>query len=426
MEEKQNEKEVKEKKSKNETNFKTVVTNNPYNAKKVKNKSGFGKSVLLPFCSGVVGCAVVVGTCFGIPSIRSQILDNNTSTINSNSSNNASSGYVSQVSLENYSDTAVYAANKILPSIVGIKLEYTVNNAMLSMFGQPSTSTATATGSGIIISEDGYILTNNHVISSDSSNSDSYYQISEASKLTVTLFNDDTEYSATIVGKDEETDLAVIKIDKTGLPKAEFADSDSIKVGEFAMAVGNPMGMDSTVTCGIVSAVNREVTDSDGKTYTLIQTDAAINAGNSGGALVNSEGKVIGINTLKLEGTGIEGLGFAIPINSTTDITSQLIEYSKVKRPYIGLTGMDLDEETAKKYNLVAGVYVKSIEDFSSAEKAGIKPGDVIIEADGTKISTMDDLNKIKNSHKIGDEMKIKVNREGQERELTVTLGEQP
>ncbi len=426
MEEKQNEKEVKEKKSKNETNFKTVVTNNPYNAKKVKNKSGFGKSVLLPFCSGVVGCAVVVGTCFGIPSIRSQILDNNTSTINSNSSNNASSGYVSQVSLENYSDTAVYAANKILPSIVGIKLEYTVNNAMLSMFGQPSTSTATATGSGIIISEDGYILTNNHVISSDSSNSDSYYQISEASKLTVTLFNDDTEYSATIVGKDEETDLAVIKIDKTGLPKAEFADSDSIKVGEFAMAVGNPMGMDSTVTCGIVSAVNREVTDSDGKTYTLIQTDAAINAGNSGGALVNSEGKVIGINTLKLEGTGIEGLGFAIPINSTTDITSQLIEYSKVKRPYIGLTGMDLDEETAKKYNLVSGVYVKSIEDFSSAEKAGIKPGDVIIEADGTKISTMDDLNKIKNSHKIGDEMKIKVNREGQERELTVTLGEQP
>ena len=419
------EKEVKEKKSKNETNFKTVVTNNPYNAKKEKNKSGFGKSVFLPFCSGVVGCAVVVGTCFGIPSIRSQILDNNT-TINSNSSNNSSSGYVSQVSLENYSDTAVYAANKILPSIVGIKLEYTVNNAMLSMFGQPSTSTATATGSGIIISEDGYILTNNHVISSDSSNSNSYYQISEASKLTVTLFNDDTEYPATIIGKDEQTDLAVIKIDKTGLPKAEFADSDSIKVGEFAMAVGNPMGMDSTVTCGIVSAVNREVTDSDGKTYTLIQTDAAINAGNSGGALVNSEGKVIGINTLKLEGTGIEGLGFAIPINSTTDITSQLIEYSKVKRPYIGLTGMDLDEETAKKYNLVVGVYVKSIEDFSSAEKAGIKPGDVIIEADGTKITTMDDLNKIKNSHKIGDEMKIKVNREGQERELTVTLGEQP
>lgn len=311
-----------------------------------------------------------------------------------------------------------------MPSIVGIKVEYTVNNSMLSMFGQSSTSSATASGSGIIISEDGYILTNNHVISS--TNEDSFYQISEANKITVTLFNDSTEYEATIVGKDEQTDLAVIKINKTGLVKAEFADSDSIKVGEFAMAVGNPMGMQSTVTTGIISAVNREITDTDGKKYTLIQTDAAINSGNSGGALVNSEGKVIGINTLKLTGNSVEGIGFAIPINSTTDITAQLIEYSKVKRPYIGITGIDLDENTAKTYNLVVGVYVKSIEDFSSAEKAGLKPGDVIIEADGTKITNMDDLNKIKNSHKIGDEMKVKVNRDGQEKELTITLGEQP
>ena len=333
------------------------------------------------------------------------------------------------VMVSNYSDTAVYAANKILPSIVGIKLEYTVNNSMLQIFGKSASSTATATGSGIIISEDGYILTNNHVVSSSTSSSNSnssYYQVSEASKLTVTLFNDDTEYEAKIVGKDEQTDLAVIKIEKTGLSKAEFADSDSIKVGEFAMAVGNPIGMQSSVTCGIVSAVNREVTDSDGKQYTLIQTDAAINSGNSGGALVNSEGKVIGINTLKLSGTGIEGMGFAIPINSTTDITSQLIQYSKVKRPYIGITGIDLNEETAKTYNLVTGVYVKSVEDFSSGEKAGIKAGDVIIEADGSKVSTMDDLNKIKNSHKIGDEMNVKVNRNGQEKELTLTLGEQP
>ena len=378
----------------------------------------------------MIGCVVVIGTCFGVPSIRSKILNNSTSSIinnTSSSSSSSNSGYVSQVNLSNYSDTAVYAANKILPSIVGIKLEYTVNNSMLQMFGKFSSSTATATGSGIIISEDGYILTNNHVVSSSSSSSNSsYYQVSEASKLTVTLFNDDTEYEAKIVGKDEQTDLAVIKIEKSGLSKAEFADSDSIKVGEFAMAVGNPIGMQSSVTCGIVSAVNRQVTDSDGKQYTLIQTDAAINSGNSGGALVNSEGKVIGINTLKLSGTGIEGMGFAIPINSTTDITSQLIQYSKVKRPYIGITGIDLNEETAKTYNLVTGVYVKSVEDFSSGEKAGIKAGDVIIEADGTKISSMDDLNKIKNSHKIGDEMKIKVNRNGQEKDLTITLGEQP
>lgn len=417
-----------EKKENKTTNFKTVSGPVVLNQKEKKH-TGFGKSVLLPFFSGVVGCAVVIGTCFGIPSIRNQILGNHYSNTTTTNTNNQSSGYVSQASLSNYSDTAVYAANKILPSIVGIKIEYTVNNQMMAMFGKSATSTATASGSGIIISEDGYILTNNHVVSSstsDTSSSDSYYQISEATKLTVTLFNDNTEYTAKIVGKDEQTDLAVIKIEKTGLSKAEFADSDSIKVGDFAMAVGNPIGLQSSVTAGIVSAVNREVTDSDGKKFTLIQTDAAINAGNSGGALVNSEGKVIGINTLKMSGTGIEGMGFAIPINSTTDVTSQLIQYSKVKRPYIGISGIDLNDETAKTYNLVAGVYVKSVEDFSSAEKAGVKPGDVIIEADGTKITSMDDLNKIKNSHKIGDEMKVKVNREGQEKELTIKLGEQP
>ena len=170
----------------------------------------------------------------------------------------------------------------------------------------------------------------------------------------------------------------------------------------------------------------RVQTDSEGKKFTLIQTDASINSGNSGGALVNSEGKVIGINTLKLSGTGIEGMGFAIPINSTTDITSQLIQYSKVKRPYIGITGLDLNEQMAKTYKLVVGVYVKSVEDFSAAEKAGIKAGDVIVEAEGKKITKMDELNEIKNSHKIGDEIKIKVNRNGEEKELTVTLGEQP
>ena len=418
-----------EENEKNETKFKAipVTGSSSYNKneKSQKNKTGFGKTVILPFVSGVVGCSVVLGTCFGVPSIRSKLINNSSSNIStSNSSSTQSNGYVTQTSLSNYSDTAVYAANKILPSIVGIKIEYTVNTQ--SFFGRSSSSTATASGSGIIISDDGYILTNNHVVSSSTSESNSYYQITDAGKVTVTLFGDETEYEAKIVGQDEQTDLAVIKIEKTGLTKAEFADSDSVKVGEFAMAVGNPVNMNSTVTTGIVSAVNRKITDSDGKTYTCIQTDAAINSGNSGGALVNSEGKVIGINTLKLSGTGIEGMGFAIPINSTTDITSQLIQYSKVKRPYIGITGIDLNEETAKTYNLVTGVYVKSVEDFSSGEKAGIKAGDVIIEADGSKVSTMDDLNKIKNSHKIGDEMNVKVNRNGQEKELTLTLGEQP
>ena len=419
--------EVKKENNSKNANFKTVQNPSSYknyeNNKKQKSGTGFGRSVLLPFVSGIAGCAIVVGTCFGVPSIRSSILGTENSNSSSSTSSEAS-GYVSQTSLSNYSDTAVYAANKILPSVVGITVEYNVNS-LYSMFGNRSSSaSASATGSGIIISEDGYILTNNHIVSS-SSDSD-YYELSSATKVTVKLFNDDTEYDAEIVGTDEQTDLAVIKIDKTGLPKAEFADSDSIKVGEFAMAVGNPLGMQSSITCGVISAVNRQITDSDGITYTLIQTDAAINAGNSGGALVNSEGQVIGVNTLKLQGEGIEGMGFAIPINSTEDITSQLIEYSKVRRPYIGITGMDLDEDTAKANNLVVGVYVKAVDDFSAAEKAGIKPGDVIIEADGQEITTMDELNEIKNKHQIGDTMTIKVNRDGQERDLTITLDEQP
>ena len=404
------------------TNFTTVKTSSSYGKKnKEKIHLGFGKSVFIPFISGVLGSTLVIGTCLGIPSIKNKILGNSSYSYNSSSSGN---GAVNQVSLSKYSDTSVYAANKILPSIVGIKVEYSVNT-LTSIFGlQTQPQTATATGSGIIISDDGYILTNNHIVANTSS--ESYYEVSEATNVTVTLFNDTTEYKAKIVGKDEQTDLAVIKIDKSGLAKAEFADSDSIKVGEFAMAVGNPLGMNSSITCGVVSAVNREVTDSDGKKFILIQTDAAINAGNSGGALVNSEGKVIGINTLKLSGTGIEGMGFAIPINSTKDITSQLIQFSKVKRPHIGIYGMDLDEKTAEKNKLQVGVYVKAVDDFSPAEKAGLKPGDVIIEVEGKKIKTMEELNKIKNEHKIGDELKIKVNRNNEDKELTIILGEQP
>ena len=414
-------------KEQNNAKFKAIpVTGSASYEKSDRPKSGFGKSVIIPFISGVVGCTVVIGTCFEVPSIRTKLIGNQTTSSISTTNNNStkSDGYVKQTSLENYSDTSVYAANKILPSIVGIKIDYTVNST--SIFGRTGSTTATASGSGIIISEDGYILTNNHVVSSSSSDSNSYYQISEATKVTVTLFNDETEYEAKIVGQDKQTDLAVIKIEKTSLTKAEFADSDDVKVGEFAMAVGNPVNMTSTVTTGIVSAVNRKITDSDGKTYTCIQTDAAINSGNSGGALVNAQGKVIGINTLKLSGTGIEGIGFAIPINSTTDITSQLIQYSKVKRPFIGISGIDLDETTAKKYNLVVGIYVKSVEDFSSAEKGGLKSGDVIIEADGKSIKSMDELNEIKNSHQIGDTMKLKINRDGSEKEITLTLGEQP
>ena len=416
----------------NENKFEVVSSKVSKANFKNRNTNNFGKNVLLPFASGIIGCSVVIGTCFGVPSIKEKLVGTSNNTVQTSTSTSTSSGTTSNlVSLSNYSNTAVFAAQKILPSIVGIEVTYTAtsNNSFFG-FGQPMTSTATATGSGIIISPDGYIMTNNHVVdSSSSSSSYSYYDLSEATSIKVKLNSDiygsDSTFDATVVGKDSKTDLAVLKIDKSGLTAAEFANSDEAVVGEFAMAVGSPLGLDTTVTTGIISAVNREVT-SDGNTFTCIQTDAAINSGNSGGALVNSDGKVIGINTLKLSGSGVEGIGFAIPINSTLDVVNELIDHKKVLRPYIGITGIDLDEATAKKYNLSVGVYVKSIQEFSPAEKAGLKAGDVIIKADNKDITTMKELNELKESHQIGDTMTLIVNRNGEQKEFTLTLEETP
>ena len=412
----------------NNNNFKNVSN---FDYTKENKSNGFRKNVVVPFFSGVLGCMVVVGTCFGVPSIKSKLIgySSSTSSVSSpvTSSNNYSTSTTKQISLSKYSDTAVYAANKILSSIVGIEVTYNVTSSLsnfYSMFGNsmPTTSTAKASGSGIIISKDGYILTNYHVVSTSSDST--YYDISEATSVKVKLQNDDTEYDAKIIGKDSQTDLAVLKIEANNLTAAEFADSDSINVGEFAMAVGNPLNLGTTITCGVISAVSREVSDSDGNKYKAIQTDAAINSGNSGGALVNSEGKVIGVNTLKVSSTGVEGIGFAIPINSTIDITKELITYNKVRRPYIGISGRNLDEKTAEKNKLVAGVYVVNVEEYSAAEKAGIKPGDIITEFDGKKILTMDELNEVKNSHSIGDTVKLKINRNGSEKEISITLAE--
>ena len=393
------------------------------NSEKKTNSSGVGKNVVLPFVCGVLGTVAVLGTCLTVPPIKQSILNSliGTSNNQNSDSSNLNNLNTQQVSLLDFSETGIGVANKVKPSIVGITVEFSVNSIFYN-----SSGTAKASGSGIIISEDGYILTNNHIVSSTSESSNAFYEVGKANKVTVKLYNDDTEYEAKIIGTDSQTDLAVIKIDKTGLTPAELGDSDSVQVGEFAMAIGNPLGLDNSVTAGIVSAVNREVTDSDGNKYLAIQTDAAINAGNSGGALVNSQGQVIGVNTLKLSGEDVEGVGFAIPINSTKEIYEQLIQYNKVKRPYIGIGGIDLDEETAKKNNLVVGIYIKTIEDFSAAEKAGLRIGDVIIEADGQKITTMDELNEIKNSKSIGDTIKLKVYRNGNEKEVTVTLQEQP
>lgn len=383
-------------------------------------KGNFGKTIAVPFLSGILGAGLVLGTCFGIPGIKENILGK--TSVNANAQNSSSAINTTQISLENYSDTGIAVAKKVLPSVVGIEVTYTVNSMFFNQSG-----TATATGSGIIVSDDGYIITNNHVVNnaSSSSSSYSYYSIGEASSVKVTLYGDDTKYDATIVGTDAQTDLAVIKIDKTGLTAAELGTSSSVQVGEFAMAVGSPLGMQNTVTAGMISALNRDVTDSEGKTYTLIQTDAAINSGNSGGALVNSQGQVIGVNTLKVSSTGVEGMGFAIPIDSVKPIIEELMTNGKVKRPFVGITGRAVDAETAKRNNIAEGVYVVSVEEYSAAEIAGIKVGDVITEADGTKVSTVEELNKIRDTHQVGDEMTIKVNRQGSEKTLTLTLKEQ-
>ena len=383
---------------------------------------GFAKNVLAQFLFGVIGSVTVIAVSLNVPTIKENIVKKLVSVESPNSygdNTNTANINTQMVSLVGYSETGVGVASKVRPSIVGIEVEYSVN----SIFYR-NKSTATAAGSGIIISEDGYILTNNHIVNSSSTSY--YYELGKANKVTVTLYNDSTKYDATIVGTDSQTDLAVIKIEKNGLKAAELGDSDAVQVGEFAMAIGNPLGLTDSVTAGIVSAVNREVSDQDGNSYVAIQTDASINSGNSGGALVNSKGQVIGVNTLKLSGTGVEGVGFAIPINSTKEIYEQLIQYNKVKRPYIGIGGYDLDEQTAEDNNLVVGIYIKTIEDFSAGEKAGLKIGDVIVEVDGTKVTKMDELNAIKNQKQIGDTLKLKVFREGKEKEITVTLQEQP
>ncbi len=391
----------------NDNSFKKVSYKQPSN--------GFGKNVFLPFISGVVGATLVVGTCFGVPSVKEKII-NAKSYTTSTSAGTSSENPLNLINISDYSNTSIAVAEKVLPSVVGITVTYQVN----SIFGATS---GDATGSGIIISEDGYILTNNHVISSESSSS--FYAISEATDIKVNIYNDKESYKATVVGTDAYTDLAVLKIDKTGLTPAVLGNSDESKVGEYVMAIGNPLEMDYSVTTGIISAINREV-QSEGTTYLAIQTDAAINSGNSGGALVNANGEVIGINTLKLSGNGVEGIGFAIPISSTTSIINQLIEFKEVKRPYIGIAGSSVDETLTKKYNIPQGIYVDEIQKDSPAEKGGLQVGDIIIKIEDTEVKSVNELNRIKNTHNIGDKITLTIIRDNQEQKVEIILTETP
>lgn len=395
-----------------------------------KPKLGFGRSVVFPFISGILGASLVIGVCFGIPQIKEKLISTESTLASTNSAKEQTSLAVipelnknlennsNVMSLTSYSEATAAIAKKVQPSVVGIKVEYSVR----SFFSQ--SGTVTGSGSGIILTEDGYILTNNHVINSSSGSS--FFEISEANSIKVYLYGDSTGYDATIVGSDSLTDLAVLKIEKTGLTPIEMGDSSTVDVASFVMAIGSPLGLDNSVTTGSVSAINREITDESGRKFVLIQTDAAINAGNSGGALVNSQGQLIGINTLKASASGVEGIGFAIPINSAKEIYTQLIQYKKVKRPYIGIDGIDIDESISKYYNLPIGLYVKYVADFSPAQKAGLQVGDVITSVDGTTIKTLNELNEIKFKHSIGDTMTLKIVRNGEEKEISITLDEQP
>lgn len=311
--------------------------------------------------------------------------------------------------VENVENPVVAVAKIAGPSVVGVSVTYYEQ----SYWGE--LAEGEAEGSGVVYTEDGYIITNYHVIEEALNSSNS--------AVKVTLSNNE-EYEAKIVGADETTDIALLKVEAKGLTPATFADSDELSVGEYAIAIGNPLGKEfaGSVTVGYISALNRTIT-ADGRTYHVIQTDAAINPGNSGGALVNSKGQVVGINTVKISDESVEGLGFAIPSNYALKIVEELKENGKIVRPYIGIYGIDLDETLATRNRLVEGVYLYKIASSSPAEEAGLQRGDVIVEFDGQKVSSVDEINDIKNQKEIGDKVKVKIYRNGEYKEGTITLG---
>lgn len=319
--------------------------------------------------------------------------------------------------------------DEIMPSVVGVSSTFEFTRQYSSWgwgFQQPESITqeAVGTGTGIVMTEDGYIITNAHVIYDSSE-----YKAGEAKAVSV-LFSDKNEYDAKIIAYDVETDLAVLKIDETGFTPATFGNSDDLRVGELVIAVGNPLGFElfGSVTSGIVSALNREISINE-KSMTLIQTDAAINSGNSGGPLLNSCGQVIGINSAKMSssyGSGtasIEGLGFAIPINDARIIIDDLINNGYVTgRPQIGITAVNIDEMYSSYLGLPMGIYVRGLAEGSAAEMAGIRVGDVIIGINDEAVTSMDELNAIKNKFKAGDTITLKISRDGEDIDIQVVL----
>ncbi|MTI70370.1 MAG: trypsin-like serine protease [Firmicutes bacterium] len=320
---------------------------------------------------------------------------------------------LTNISNESNDLSIVDIVDKVGPSVVAITSKVKVSDWFEREY------TKQGQGSGVIfnISNDSImILTNSHVVNN-------------AEDLVVTLA-DNVKVPATVAGQDNKTDLAVVKIDKSDVDKnafdkikaIEFGDSDSLKAGEPAIAIGNPLGYNNTVTVGVISAVDREIRLTN-KNMKLIQTDAAINPGNSGGALVNSEGKLIGINTIKISSTKVEGMGFSIPINEAKPIVSELLKKGYVTRPYLGILGRDVDKNTSELYEIPIGVVVLDVLKNGAADIAGIKKGDVIIGFNDEKIVSMEQLSELISNSKVNERAKITIVRNGKEKkELTVKL----
>ena len=328
-------------------------------------------------------------------------------------SSSSSAQQTQQANLDNLSDArntpAVRAAKAIGPTVVGI-----TNKAVArDWFNNPVETEGV--GSGVIFRKDGYIVTNNHVI--------------DGAKELIVSLADGRSLKGKVVGADALTDLAVVKVNASDLPEAVFGDSDQIVVGEPAIAIGNPMGLEfkGSVTSGVVSALNRTLDNSDSRVK-LLQTDAAINPGNSGGALVNADGEVIGINSVKLAASGVEGMGFAIPSNTVQSVIKELMDKGYVARPYLGVSVFDPNSAARYGYqlNIDKGVFVFKVTLNGPAGKAGLQRGDIILKVDDKEVNTVSDLRGAIGEHKIGDTVKITYDRNGSEDTANVTLEEMP
>ena len=278
------------------------------------------------------------------------------------------------------------------------------------------TASGTSAGTGVIVSDAGYLVTNYHVVR-------------RAQSIDVKL-TDERELTASVVGEDPVSDLAVLYIAADGLTPAQFGDSDTLRVGDSVVAIGDPLGVElrGTMTDGIVSAISRDV-QVDGRTMNLIQTNAALNSGNSGGPLINSMGQVIGINTMKIgafaDSSGVEGLGFAIPSATVQEIVNQLLTQGYVSgRPWLGIEGESFSTFYQRFYRIPRGVYITSVQSGSPAGTAGLQSGDIIVSVDGTAVSDMEDLDSLLYAHIPGDTMTLTIYRSGRQGDVTVTLTE--